>query len=217
MEVPMSILEAINEVMSELDSDYCFDCSHISFFCNEAERSEAAACFRNAFLQPDEDGHVGKCRTEMTDNGFVAYCDDTYFDDEANDLGIIPYVDGDPRGRAIQAVKNKCPGIRYRGLDCGCQSDRWGGDIVWDEYGEGMPAPLTYDSVGKALSDALSEGDFFWNCLSYSLEDEDEFSEVMACFQVYAKYIKDDTVERLLKLAEEKSPAIREALEGEAF
>ena len=43
------------------------------------------------------------------------------------------------------------------------------------------------------------------------------FPEILEFFQAYSKWIKEDTIEKFLQLVEAYDPAIREALEGEAF
>ena len=76
--------------------------------------------------------------------------------------------------------------------------------------------PPVNERLGKELSDALTSDDF-WFELEERLYDEEDFSEVMAFFRVYADYIQEDTIENLLRLAEENDPSIREALESEVF
>ena len=179
MKVPESVLWAIKDALELYEE---LDCSHIRFYCEDEDKNKAAACFKAVFLQEDSDGHVGSCRTSITNDGFVAYCSDTYYDDEANDLGIIPRVDGDPRGRAIEAVKEMIPGICYRGLDCLFESDRWSGDMIWDEYGEGMPAPLAYDTVGETLSHVLNrdnEDSEFWELVGKNKEEPGSLDEYL--------------------------------------
>ena len=215
------------------------DCgSSADFFCEESVREEAANCLVKTFfeeyareadileddmeewistaLQSEEPefGEMPDCWVSLTENGFTAR-----FNVVEEDMGAGPIVWDHLLEKAIQKLVEKYPEIHYSGMVCYFNQD--GAEeledaVVQYTFNKGMDIPEICAGVGEKLSDSLDDEEF-WEILAKWLRDESEFADVLAFFQGYAEYIKEDSVERLLTLAEEKSPAIRKALEGESF
>ena len=131
-------------------------------------------------------------------------------------LGLLV---GDPVSNAITSVTERFPSISYQGVEHFIDQNRWGGEVWYKEYSRDAEVALVNEILGEELSSALEifDGEVFWDELRNRLFEEKDFVDVLEFFQIYAAYIREDTVEKLLKLAEEKDPAIREALEGESF
>ena len=118
--------------------------------------------------------------------------------------------------KALKKLLKEYPDVTYEGYIGFRWSDTSCGDVTQYElsskeriYGE---TDKVYDFVGSAIALGLQD-DEFWDELSDQLEDADDFKQVMKCFHAYAKWIPDDTMEKLLDLAEEIDEDIRPELE----
>lgn len=233
MKAPESISWAIHDTHV---GDRYFNCSYLQFYCGETQREEAARCFQDAFdsvrrevaLSYRDEGETddvdeavsryGWCSTSLNSDGFIATFGVLYDIDGVGWMHIGLRLGGvDPVSKAIAAVTQSFPSIRYQGVEHYIYQNRWGGEVRYEDYSKGAEVPLINELLGEQLYFALGDEDAFWSEQEESLYDEKDFAEVLEFFQIYAAYIREDTVEKLLNLAKKRDPVIREALEGESF
>ncbi len=210
-----------------------FNCSYLQFYCEEMQREEASKCFQKAFdavrketlrsCGRDEEcdrsatTRTGWCLTTLTEDGFIATFGMLQNLDDVQWVHMSLNSGGqDPVEEAASAVLYSFPSICYQGVENYIYQNTRGGEMWYKEYSSGAEVPPVNEILGKELSSALKTEEF-WQTMKENMQwsPEKDFAEVLDFFRVYVPYIQDDTLERLLNLAEDIDPAIRTTLEQE--
>ena len=120
----------------------------------------------------------------------------------------------------LKQLKAKYPEISYEGVIAYEWSDEHSGDVVnYEICSEKVSKKNTkiYDFIGKTLKMLVNDDDFsddFWEKMEYGLEDaeDEDFEEVIKDFQAYG--INSDAIDKILDMAEDYDPDLREELEA---
>lgn len=120
----------------------------------------------------------------------------------------------------LKQLKAQYPEIKYEGVIAYEWSDEHSGDVVnYEISSEKLDSEntKTYDFIGTALKMLLDNEDLaedFWEKMEYEMEDaeDEDFEEVIKDFQAYG--ISGDALDRILEMAEEYDPDLREELES---
>ena len=120
----------------------------------------------------------------------------------------------------LKQLKVQYPEIKYEGVIAYEWSDEHSSDVVnYEISSEKLDAEntKTYDFIRDTLK-MLLENEYlaedFWEKMEYGMEDaeDEDFEEVIKDFQAYG--ISGDALDRILDMAEEYDPDLREELEA---
>lgn len=209
--------------------------SGINIFCEESVREEVAEFFEdtfNAFWEEAEDAVAaayGNCTEKgcpspmavsVSDEGVLASLEPLYLSFNFGDQIVSDDTAEDALQNALKKLTEEYPDVSYEGYIGFQWTDIHSGDVTQYEFSSDSDSfdetDRVYGFVGNALCTAMeTEEEEFWDTLEGELESAEieDFEQVANCFRAYAEWLPEDTMDRLLDVADEINEEIRPVLE----